>query len=125
MSLLYSTELIFKRPFRKDEYDKNGRPIERQSFQTIRAIGNLQPYLKGTGHVNLPEGISSESTYVFFTNDLLRGSSQGTGFPADECEIRGDRYIVYHNGDYDQQPMFSAYMNHYEAVLVKKDNRVR
>lgn len=123
MSLLNRTSLTFKRPNRKDEYDENGRPIERENFQTIFSKGNLQPFLKGTTHINLPEGISSESAWTYFTKTELRGSNQGTGYPADFTTIKGDEYIVFNDGDWNQQA--GVRNSHYEVILVKKDNKVR
>jgi len=123
MRLLQRTSLTFKRPLRKDEYDENGRPIIREDFQTIFARGNLQPFLKGTTHINLPEGVSSESAYVYFTVTELKGANQSTGFPADFTTIKGDEYIVFHDGDWNQQS--GSRNSHYEVILIKKDNKVK
>ena len=117
MNLLKETKLTFQRQSGQDELQLDGT-YARTPSTSFDAEGSLQPYKKGKVATKLPEGVTTDNAYVFFTKTKLNTYNTFNKTLADTTEIDNRTFEVVEFQDWSYT---SLTPNHFMAVLVMQD----
>lgn len=92
-----------------------GRPVP-GSESTVQVVGNVQPILKSTDTMLLPEADRSKAALKVYTKGAaLRQRKEGPeGWSADRFFWKGDLFEVMKVIDYDM-----GILNHYKAICMR------
>jgi hypothetical protein len=117
MNLLKETTLTFKRQAGQDELQADGTYTRTPSTE-FEAIGSLQPYKKGKVSTKLPEGVTTDSAFIFYTKTKLNTYNTVEKTLADTAEINGRAFEVVEFADWSYTSLTPS---HFMAVLVMQD----
>jgi cell division protein YceG involved in septum cleavage len=89
VALLKTHSLTFLRNTVRGHYDAKGDYVLGTEVPLVDVLGSLQPFKSGSKQMKLPEGITTESAKIFYTQTELLTASQFTKLLADYCLIGG------------------------------------
>ena len=114
--MIKDTKLIFSRRGRStvDEY---GSVVDKPA-KYFEALGCLQPMNNGTSTIPLPEGTTSRSLFVFYTEEEIRYADQYSGTLGDETNIGGRDYLAFDVQDWTS--VRGSGLRHYKVYLAMK-----
>jgi hypothetical protein len=101
---------------RRDKQTLNrGRPVP-GAETTVQVVCNVQPVLKSSDTIMLPEADRSKACLKVYTKgDALRGLKEGpNGYSADRFMWQGDLYEVMKVINYAM-----GVLNHYKAICMR------
>jgi hypothetical protein len=119
MDLMHTSSLVFERDsIAAGGYYQAGEWVDSPTTP-VTTKGSLQPAVReGEKRQIEARGFSSDDAKVYYTDTLLRTTSQFDKTNADRTTIKNHTYEVLAVKDWDT---FDTTLDHYEVLLVRKD----
>ena len=116
--LISDVSLMFTR-YGVQDIDDEGNLVEGDETQ-FEVKGSLQPFRLGDTTDSLPEGKSTEDFRRYYTRTQLNTASTTNQTTADTCEIDGEVFEVFDNGNWATTTILTN-LSHYKAILVRRE----